>query len=339
MLDPPTNQVTTVEQPPPSQNPQSTLHPGPHSKEILPSNVDFTTKTLALSTVRSTGKEHPPDELALLPKQVGSNPFVKPGITASKVTVADQACAKPIYNSTTNTEELIRAFLKQTAAPLAKARKTHKKENENEDEEDEDDDDDDDTPRRRPSIETAATARLQKGSTHCAIKQRRDTLVCHQLDTTDDCTDPTTFKTGGAPNNHGTRQTIFSGDTHHWWTHFVDFVPVRALQTGMDPRDNSIVHINYLKQFSSESTTDIEARKARKDVLAANQGARAGDIENKEKGYWTTNSQGRRVYTMSGGCELLGKNAYRQYQKDSGKTPSSPASSAGGRRRKNRKKR
>ncbi len=117
----------------------------------------------------------------------------------------------------------------------------------------------------------------------------------------------------------------FSTGTRSWWYRLPDLVPVSVLQHGYNPRDGTIVHIDYKNQFSGKSGGGATAA-AKKAARAAGAGATKSrtstkstgglDTTTSTKGYWLTIS-GVKTY-ISDGKELTGRAAWSASKKDNG---------------------
>lgn len=120
-----------------------------------------------------------------------------------------------------------------------------------------------------------------------------------------------------------------------WWQLLPDFVPVKELARGIDPRNGQKVHILYEKQFTSDSASahsrdkdknlgpgasgvlyedfaaEDKVKKTKKRKSSENQTAAAGN------GSWYY-SDGKKVFRDAEGNELTGKAAWRAYKGEKG---------------------
>ncbi|KAL4527990.1 hypothetical protein Ndes2526B_g07777 [Nannochloris sp. 'desiccata'] len=150
-----------------------------------------------------------------------------------------------------------------------------------------------------------------------------------------------------------------STEGRSWWYRLPDLVPVSVLQHGHNPRDGTIVHIDYKNQFSGKSgggATAAAKKAARAEGVASkSRGTKtvntssnrnnAEGSDNSAKGYWLTVS-GVKTYIDSKGKEWTGRAAWTASKKESGKATEesfgggrkSTKKAAGGTRKRDTKK-
>lgn len=134
-----------------------------------------------------------------------------------------------------------------------------------------------------------------------------------------------------SPSHHplhdqATRHEIAVDDSN-WWLLLPDFVPVRELARGIDPRNHTKVHVIYEKQFTSESSSahsrdkdknlgpggggvlyddDVPVVKKSKKRKISGDGSGSG-------GSWF-HSEGRKIFRDAQGNELTGRAAWKAYK-------------------------
>jgi len=130
-----------------------------------------------------------------------------------------------------------------------------------------------------------------------------------------------------------------------WWYRLPDFVPVSVLQRGHNPRDGTVVHIDYKNQFSGKSGggATAAAKKAARaegaasksrnrktgNTAASNRNSGGSFGKSSTKGYWLTIS-GVKTYVDAKGKQLTGSAAWSASKKESEKA--TEGSSGGGRK-------
>jgi hypothetical protein len=125
-----------------------------------------------------------------------------------------------------------------------------------------------------------------------------------------------------------------------WYLLLPDFIPVRELARGIDPRNGTKVHVLYNKQFTSESSS-AHARDKDKNVGAGSSGGVLYDEDLPEPpkkikrrkshsegtgggsgGSWY-HSDGKKVFRDANGNELTGRAAWAAYKGGKAKKKSS----------------
>ena len=127
-----------------------------------------------------------------------------------------------------------------------------------------------------------------------------------------------------------------------WWYRLPDLVPVTVLQHGRNPRDGSVVHIDYKNQFSGKSSGGATSA-AKKAARAAGAGTKSrvtkanigGNSNTSAKGHWLTIS-GIKTYVDANGKSLTGAAAWKASEKESGR--GSTGSGGTGRKKKTSRK-
>lgn len=134
---------------------------------------------------------------------------------------------------------------------------------------------------------------------------------------------------GDAPGQSG---SVFSAgrEGEAWWYRLPDLVPVSVLVSGVNPRDNTPVYINYAMQFSGKRGGGATAasKAASRGRAAAGEGggtkakratkkAAAAGAGEARTGHWTT-VNGVRTYNTADGRQLTGTRAFTAYSKDTG---------------------
>ena len=121
-------------------------------------------------------------------------------------------------------------------------------------------------------------------------------------------------------------------DEAQWWLLLPDFVPVRELARGIDPRNGSKVHVIYEKQFTSESGSAHLKDKDKNlgvgsggvlydDLVGQDEGAKKVRKKRKSSegtgsgsgGSWYY-SDGKKVFRDGNGNELSGRAAWTAYK-------------------------
>ncbi|BDA50180.1 hypothetical protein COCOBI_15-3090 [Coccomyxa sp. Obi] len=110
-----------------------------------------------------------------------------------------------------------------------------------------------------------------------------------------------------------------------WWTRLDDFVPVAAMRGGRDPRDGSVVHIDYGAQFSGATAargTGAAASGRKRSRGGSGRDAPGSSAMGRERvdasgpgGHWVTECE-RKVYITATGRKLKGAAAYKASKKD-----------------------
>ncbi|CAL8465311.1 g4846 [Coccomyxa elongata] len=136
---------------------------------------------------------------------------------------------------------------------------------------------------------------------------------------------------GAAPSGEAAQEAGPSGRWKGppWWTRLDDFVPVAAMRGGRDPRDGSVVHIDYSAQFSGAAAARGSGaaasgrKRGRSSSGRDDPGSSAWGRERVDAsgtgGHWVTEYERRgpvKVYITATGRKLKGAAAYKASKKD-----------------------